>query len=1622
MTDQEKIYFEQLREDRLDSKRILDKSSMSGIKRSVVEKYSDTAHFVYELLQNANDVGAKSVTFKLYSDKLVFTHNGRAEFSISDPNNEEKDEINGKLGDLNAITSIGQSNKRGDESKIGKFGFGFKSVFQYTDTPMIYAQNICFKLEYFYVPTLIEKDFPGRKKNETVFVFPFNRVAISPLTAYDEIKGKLLNLIYPNLFLSSIEEISFEINGNEKTEGIYNSKIINKKKYKDNTIGEKIVYASMGNSDEIKEDTIWKFSRKTEDGLEYSVCFFFDDKGKLIEKPMRAFCFFPTKVTTNLNFVIHAPFLLTESREGIQASSVHNKNMVQKLAKLSADSFVYLKDIGIEEKVRIIDDNIIDFVPRNVVPSFSDEISFKPFFDEIKSMLKAEEILPCKNGEYVMAENAYIAKNHITALISNEQLVQLTGNKEAKWVFVTRSADDTYIKSIVGERKCLLDADILNGKRYLEPHSLVFYTKCIGMTEEFIKQQDKTWLFRLYKWIIKDDERQSIAEKSPIFLDTKEKPIALYSEWRELQLFEPSDFEDEYNTINHEIWENDEAQMLLRKLGIKKPSLKEQVYIKIIPMYSNRTANPNDVDKHIKLFFEYYKSVYANYVCRRKLINDIKTLSLFSSLSTNKTKHRASELYFNCQNLIDYWGENRKDKLLDYQKYVNFLGRENEEIINQFFVELGVKQTIKLEMRTYMAGKDRLSDNIESWIDYFYDDEEISRSRGKQSFVEPEIDGFYDQIASIKDLERSIRFWNALTSFDINWRQAQYLTFNYSRKHKKEKMEVVSLIVEQMRDNYVWLYNKNCELERRLTVQSMHPDYDTESENARILLELLEIPNEDEEEKKIVAQMSCEQKEQYELGNLAKQLNLTSDDLRKFSEQKQREVNIKELDVAESEDDRINSKNSNRSGSHSQHTTHSHNNANQAGKSIDDLTPHERKVDIVPWYMSDEDEFADEGYSDEVDEYVKPCDFDRKIAREEKKSNAIRSALDSQKVLQSKAKYARKYSYEWFCSLLGLEFYAKGQNEDNEKQISLSFSKVELEPDTTRTLLLKFPNRNIPAYIEELSDINMDLVLSNNEKIVLTIEAMSVVSYELHAKMRAEDKLKKIDFSSVVKATFTVNSPNFLLKELRCGYDELGYEEDFDMKANLCDNIDFVFGPPGTGKTTYLANEVLIKHMNGNDGKHVLVMAPTNKAADVIANRIIEEMTDDSYKNWLIRFGTTSDENLEQLGVAKERTVDLNEYDKCVVITTIARFPYDYFMKGITKHKLCDHQWDYIVIDEASMVPLVNLIYPLYKKKPKKFIIAGDPLQIEPIVEVAEWQNENIFTMVGLNSFSDPHTEPHDYNVTLLTTQYRSVPAIGKLFSDFAYGGLLNHARSKNDQRDLNIQNKFKYGTMNMIEFPVKKYESVYKSKRLKTSPYHVYSAIFAHEFAIYLSKLIAAANPTENFSIGIISPYKTQATLIDKLITPIKLPNNVTIQTGTIHSFQGDECDIVICVFNTPPTVSDSRMVYLNKQNIINVAISRARDYLFVLVPDGETEGMDGLKMLRKVVGKMRECDSFVQMSSFELEKLMFDKENYIEENAFSTSHQSVNVYGLPEKRYEIRSDDCTAIDIQVHNNVINN
>ena len=425
MNRQEEMFFSALSKDRAESADMLEKPSMRGIKNSVVEKYSDQAHFIYELLQNADDANATTARFALEPTQLIFAHNGTRHFSVSDPEKEEEDSISGHLGDINAITSIANSNKT--EASIGKFGVGFKAVFQYTSTPHIYDPKFRFRIDRFIVPTPIDDDFPGRKEDETLFVFPFDHPERNATEAYEDISNKLKNLSFPLLFLSQLKMIEFEI-GN--VIGLYEKCI--KKTFTYGDITAEQICLTQNSGDELYDENLWLFSRLDDCQRRYSIGFFMDSNGHLKSVDEPAFCFFPTKEVTGLNFIVHAPFLLTDSREGIRAGVAHNDQMIQRLANLAADAFEHLRDIGEELSVHLIEDNIVTIIPVDSKkfsdPSDKRKVSFLPFYQAIKEKFEKANLLPSTEG-YISSKDAYwAAVPQLPQLFSNSQLADITDN------------------------------------------------------------------------------------------------------------------------------------------------------------------------------------------------------------------------------------------------------------------------------------------------------------------------------------------------------------------------------------------------------------------------------------------------------------------------------------------------------------------------------------------------------------------------------------------------------------------------------------------------------------------------------------------------------------------------------------------------------------------------------------------------------------------------------------------------------------------------------------------------------------------------------------------------------------------------------------------------------------------------------------------------------------------------------------------------------------------------------------------------------------------------------------------------------------------------------------------
>lgn len=1597
---EKKILFDKLIRKRERDSEVLMDWEYRGIWETAIKKYSGTAHFVYELLQNADDANATWVEFDLQAEGLWFKHNGSVRFSISDVATAESDTKNGRLGHLNAITAIGNSNKP-DQQKIGKFGIGFKAVFAYSHTPHIYDESFNFRLKNFIVPEEISPNLDKAGKGETVFYFPFNHPEKGVEEAYHEIEEKLDNLFQPVLFLNSLKKIKWH---SLEKKGEYH-----KAKPSDALTFGDIEASLVSVTNNKKREKLWIFSKNINDTInanhKIQVAFFILDEKLEIGYTYEAFCFFPTKEETKLGFVIQAPFLLTDSREGIKTGEVWNESLILQLSELTGEAICCLKQIGVNSKNHLIDDSILEIIPFDE-HQFHDNkarISFKPFYSSIKSRFKTEQIIPGKNGKYFKSAKSYWASDpELTELFSDAQISELMENPNSGWVFISKGqkqlnqankALETYISGIVQE--------VLDPKKLLR-----------RITAKFIESQSDRWLIKFYAYLGGRkhlwDDRDKLALKRPILLNQERKAVVPFNETlTTANVFLPSDTHTTYDTIFAPLLQNESALDFFKSLGIQKPDLKSEIFKSILPLYQENFdyGDTETIKEHFSSFLTYYEN--ASSAAQSEFIRHLTPIDFIATKKVDDPDNiwfcKGVEVYFNDARIHDYFSDFGDVHFLDEDFYVEFIHGEQRTVFFSFLTALGVVSVPRLmdiPEKVTSEVKERFGlEHFEISNKYYYD----------QTIIDKDLHGLDHLVANIT-LQNSEILWNYLLFYCqgrsiTSVYQAFKGIFTYYPKGHSYKSGVARFIssVAATLHYDAWLFDKegNAKVPSELTREQLNPIYNLDDPFADVLLEFLSIHNPDAN-----LNLTDSQKQALLIGRKFLEEGITQNEidefLRMLAERKAvtHGPTFKETEVNVSEEEIDTTLSSLRKGLKKKRQDSS-------------FTGDKNPLKVEKKENVDELELQDQ------DDYTKPSiDLQKKIDRLKEQTEAQIEDLTRIEKLYELANSSEKYSFAWFKALLELESLNSHESNSQGKQISIQFTRVEKEENTERTLILKHPSRYIPQSIEDIGDIQLKLYQGDDAKTV-TVEVVNVKEYTLRAKLKKSADLTGIELPKITRAVIDVKNPVFLLDELRKAFFSLKFDDEFNLQTNLTSKIRFIFGPPGTGKTTYLAEKEIIALMQRNENNKVLVLAPTNKAADVLTKRIMEKMgVDESYYSWLIRFGTTADSELENNVLVKDKSFDIRSKPKNTTITTVARFAYDYFQPNIHDERL--HlkflEWDYIIVDEASMVNLAAIVYILYQKPTAQFIIAGDPFQIQPITQIEQWKDMNIYDMVQLKKFTSPQTIPHQYEIVNLTKQYRSIPSIGSIFSHFTYEGTLEHHRKFSEQKQLNLRiDKVDFKDINIIKFPVSKYESIFKPNTLNKSNYQVYSALFTVEFASRLA-LHLNSQPSK-FKIGIICPYKAQATLIEKIIAQQAIDTgNTEIHIGTIHGFQGDECDIIIAIFNPGFYISKSPNSFLNKQNVLNVSISRARDFLFILMPDDHTPDVENLyriKRIEKLISKHAEKRHSVYEAEV-IEREMFGHETYVYDNSFATSHQSVNVYSKPEKKYEVRCEE-TAVDVQI-------
>ena len=387
-----------------------------GIKHLLTDLYPDDAHFIYELLQNAEDAGASEVKFSLHKDYVTVEHNGDRLFS---------------LNDVEAITSIGFSTKKEDPTAIGKFGIGFKAIFAYTSTPEIESGEFHFRIRDIVVPDT-EGLFPGALgAGKTRFTFPFDNPKKSPEKAKAEIEKNLRELNENTLlFLRNIRRIEYQL-PDVMTGSLERKDLVND----ENRIE---IYVTRP-TDQVSElNQYLRFTKEVdvqdEDGqlkrCRIAVAFGTEKSRKIMPLNQGQVCiYFPAvKETSKLRFHLHAPFASTVARDSVRDCSA-NDELRDHLAELIAESMHTIRDQG------LLDVEFLAILPNN-----RDDLRsfYLPIQKRLIEEFNTEKLTPMKRrrSEHAAASETYRGSNVLSDLIHDEDLAILFGKDRGQPLWI----------------------------------------------------------------------------------------------------------------------------------------------------------------------------------------------------------------------------------------------------------------------------------------------------------------------------------------------------------------------------------------------------------------------------------------------------------------------------------------------------------------------------------------------------------------------------------------------------------------------------------------------------------------------------------------------------------------------------------------------------------------------------------------------------------------------------------------------------------------------------------------------------------------------------------------------------------------------------------------------------------------------------------------------------------------------------------------------------------------------------------------------------------------------------------------------------------------------------------
>ena len=446
---------------------------------------------------------------------------------------------------------------------------------------------------------------------------------------------------------------------------------------------------------------------------------------------------------------------------------------------------------------------------------------------------------------------------------------------------------------------------------------------------------------------------------------------------------------------------------------------------------------------------------------------------------------------------------------------------------------------------------------------------------------------------------------------------------------------------------------------------------------------------------------------------------------------------------------------------------------------------------------------------------------------------------------------------------------------------------------------------------------------------------------------------------------------------------QLGRDQVMAAARAARGGLQFVWGPPGTGKTSTLAGTAgaLALAGTGLEDDGVLVTAHANAAVDVAIARIAEAMagTSDLADGRVLRVGRPQldvvrrypDVLLEEVLardhpdlVQKRRELDVERValsrrmhrassqgerkallaqledvrsayaeaerllkDARTELVANARLIACTLSKLVLDDTLWRRSTGAVIVDEASMSGLPFLV-GIALRSPKNLACFGDFRQLPPIalsnsVAAQRWFGRDAFELAGVVDRVDAGEA--DERLSMLRTQYRMGRDIAEVVSDFAYSGLLHN----NEATLVRAEGIAERGPVPGASIVVVDTGGLGTSclREVDQGSFSRVNPLSGAVAASVAQDALASGHP----AVGVVTPYRAQARFLAGLL------RGASVTVATTHRFQGSERDVmVVDLVDALPQTMPSRLTGTDRAlslRLLNVAASRAKGKLVVLV-----------------------------------------------------------------------------------------